>query len=244
MKFPGPATYVLVTGAGSGLGKALVEVLHRRSISLAAFARTTPADVSGDGSVAGAAPLRYEQGDLGDTENMSAVLDRLLGEWGPPSLVVHNASVLKYRGPLWLEPGESVRETLSVNLIAPMLWVARLVPSMLQAGHGGHLFLSSAVGRQSRADWGAYAVSKSAVEVFSDNLSLELPAPLFSLTVNPGPIATKMRRKAYPVHDPASPRTATEAAGIFADFLPSLLGPAGRTFNGKKLDLEKMKELR
>lgn len=243
MILPDSTMYVLVTGTGSGLGSALVSALHRRSVPLVAFSRSTPPVFSGRERSGDSVPIRYEQGDVTETENTSAVLKRLLDEWGPPALVIHNASVLKYRGPLYLEPEESVRETLSVNLIAPMLWVSQLTPSMLQAGYGGHLFLSSGVGRHPRTDWGTYAVSKRAIEAFSDNLSLELPEPLFSLTLNPGPVATKMRRKAYPLLDPVSPRDPLEAAEIFSGFLPFLLGPEGRKFNGKKLDLEKMEEL-
>ena len=243
MKPSDSTMYVLLTGTGSGLGSALVSALHRRSVPVVAFSRSTPPDVAvGEGS-GGPAPIRYEQGDVTEVGRTSFVLERLLREWGPPALVVHNASVLKYRGPLWLEPEESVRETLSVNLIAPMLWVSLLTPAMMQAGVGGHLFLSSGVGRHPRPDWGSYAVSKRAIEAFSDNLSLELPHPLFSLTFNPGPVATEMRRKAYPERDPATPRTPQQAAEIFSDLLPSLLGPEGRRFNGKRLDLEKMEEL-
>ena len=239
-----PASYVVVTGAGSGLGQALVEALHRQRVPLVAFSGGTPVEKDKPvGDRPGDVPLRRECGNLADMATVSPVLERLVTEWGPPALVVHNAAVLHYRGPLWQEPEGSVRETLLVNLVAPMLWVSRLVPSMLQAGRGGHLFLSSSVGRQPRADWGTYAVSKRALEAFSDNLALELPEPLFCLTLNPGPVATETRRKAYPEEDPSSPRPASVAAGIVSGFLPVLLGPEARQFNGKKLDLEKIKDM-
>ncbi len=235
--------YVLVTGCGSGLGHALVRALEGLSFPVAAFSRDDNSLTTLFPPPSPPASTWHFFADLGNFERMDSLLDTLLAAWGPPSLMVHNASVLHHRGPLWEEEARHVTETLRTNLEVPAFFVSRLVPAMIRAKRGGHVFISSTVGREPRANWGSYAISKAGVESLSANLALELPPPLFSFTLNPGPVATKMRRKAYPVTDPAVPRTPDSAAAVLTRFFVKLCThDAGRALNGCKLNLNQLEE--
>lgn len=81
-------------------------------------------------------------------------------------------------------------------------------------------------------------MSKWAIEALSANLSRELPDPLYSFTLNPGPIETEMRRKAYPGKDPAQPRPPAVVARPMALFFRTLIEHGGRKYNGSKLNLD------
>lgn len=240
---PSFPSYCLVTGTGGGIGKALVKALEEFSFPVAAFSRG--GDSSGDLS-----PLPHPAdsawhftGDLSDFDRMDMLLSTLIAAWGPPFLVVHNASVLFPRIPLWEEDGEHVRQTLRINLEVPMFWVSCLVPGMIRAKRGGHVFVSSTVGRVARPNWGTYAVSKAGIEALSANLALELPSPLFSFSLNPGAVMTRMRQKAYPDKDPADRKSPEEAARILARFLARLREPdAGRAYNGRRMDLDRLED--
>ncbi len=235
MKTVPPEGYVLVTGTSRGLGRALVDALCGAGVPVVSVSRQ-PGNASGRAE--GPFQARTFSADITDTPTVDRELDRLFGEWGVPAMVVHNAGVLRYRGVQWEEPEESVRETLDVNITAPVLWVARIVPEMVKAGLGGQVFLSSTVGRDNRTGWGSYALSKWAIEALSANLSRELPEPLYSFTLNPGPVETEMRRKAYPGKDPANPRPPAVVARPMALFFRTLIERGGRKYNGSKLNLD------
>lgn len=235
--------YVLLTGSGGGLGHALVRALEGLSCPVAAFSRdNNPLDPLSPPPFPPVNTWNFS-GDLGDFKRMDNLLFSLLEAWGPPSLVVHNASVLHARVPLWEEEDMRVKETFRINLQVPVFWVSRLAPSMIRAGKGGHVFISSTVGREPRRNWGTYAISKAGLEALSANLALELPPPLFSFTLNPGPVSTKMRRKAYPDIDPATPRSPEEVASVLARFFVKLCeNENGRSINGSRMNLNHLEE--
>ena len=78
-----------------------------------------------------------------------------------------------------------------------------LLPALRRSQAASVIFTSSSVGREGRAFWGAYSVSKFAVEGFSQVLAAELEgsSPVRVNTLNPGPVRTVMRRQAYPSED-------------------------------------------
>jgi NAD(P)-dependent dehydrogenase (short-subunit alcohol dehydrogenase family) len=96
------------------------------------------------------------------------------------------------------------------------------------------LFTSSGVGRKARAYWGAYAVSKFAVEGLSQVLADELErTPQIRVNaINPGRTRTQMRRQAFPAEDIQQlPLPESKVPAYLA-----LLGPAGRGITGRSFD--------
>ena len=96
------------------------------------------------------------------------------------------------------------------------------------------LFTASSVGRVGRAHWGAYAVSKFAVEGLMQTLADELvnTTSIRVNSLNPGATRTRMRRDAFPAEDPSSQPTPESLMPVYL----YLMGPDGRSFHGQALD--------
>ena len=112
-----------------------------------------------------------------------------------------------------------------------------MIPLLRKSGDASVIFTSSSVGRKARAYWGAYAVSKFAVEGLSQLLSDELDDERHNVRVNslnPGATRTSMRARAYPAENPRK-NPAPE------DLMPAylyLMGRDSQGVNGQKLDAQ------
>ena len=94
--------------------------------------------------------------------------------------------------------------------------------------------MSSSVGREAIADWGAYSVSKYGIEGFAMTLSEELEKTHISVnTVNPGKMRTEMRRAAYPAEDSSKVPLPEEKSQAIV-YLLSSLSPK---INGEQLSI-------
>jgi NAD(P)-dependent dehydrogenase (short-subunit alcohol dehydrogenase family) len=135
--------------------------------------------------------------------------------------------VEQYDVPTWCR-------VLHVNVTAAFALTQVLLPALRNSADASVIFTSSSVGRRGRAYWGAYAVSKFALEGLSQVLADELQgnSHIRVNTVNPGRARTVMRRQAYPSEDVGSlplPQT------LLGPFL-KLLGPQGQGVTGQALD--------
>ena len=227
---------VWVTGTSNGLGKALASELLQCGFDVLGFVRSSaPAtDLPANG-------FRYEQIVL-DLSDLSACRKFLREDpWADmiPWLVIHNASILPSRNPLWEEPWEDIERAFAVNVEAPLLFSSHLMARQIVSNPGGgHLFLSSGVGRRVRSGWGSYGISKLCIEALSQTLASDLPEPFFAATLNPGKMRTKMRQFAYPLEDPGSLPSPSLIAFDIARFVRYLSWTGGREFNGSVLEME------
>jgi short-subunit dehydrogenase len=179
----------LITGAGSGIGAALADVLHARGDSLILLARTTErADELG---------ARWEDAsilvaDLADAKSIASL--EL-----PDSLdsVVHAAGVVDL-GTVAELTSEQWRYHLDVNLVAPAELTRVALPS-LRASRGTVVFVNSGAGLHANPQWAAYAASKHGLRALADSLRAEEKGHGVRVTsVYPGRTATPMQEK---VHD-------------------------------------------
>jgi len=124
---------------------------------------------------------------------------------------------------------------MQVNVTAPFLLTRALLPLLRQSADGRIVFTASNVGRKGRAYWGAYAVSKGAMETLMQVLADELEnTPIRVNSLNPGPVRTRMRASAYPAEDPAS---VSMPVSIMNAYL-FLFGPDGKATHGQQLDAQ------
>jgi len=181
---------VLVTGAAGGLGSSAVSLLIRNGWRVFAWDIRqpeaipsdaggnyffTPVDVTLDESVAQAFKL------------VSAQTDRL-------DAIVHMAGILQV-GPLVEIPEDYLNQSLEVNLMG-VHRVTKYFYPLLQPHQGRIVVLSSETGKQTAAPFnGPYAISKHALEAYSDALRRELSLlGILVIKIQPGPVKSEMTR--------------------------------------------------
>ena len=115
---------------------------------------------------------------------------------------------------------------MRVNVEAMFLMTQALLPALRRSTDASLVLTSSSVGRAGRAYWGAYAVSKFAVEGFAQVLADELAdeGRVRVTTLNPGATRTTMRTTAYPGEDPMTVATPESRMDLYL----YLLGPDAR----------------
>ncbi len=141
------------------------------------------------------------------SEEVAASLEASIREtYGGLSALVHNASMLGPKVPLALYPLAEWQQVMQTNITAPFVLTKALFPLLDSADDACVLNISSTVGREGRAYWGAYAASKFALEGFSQILAdeTEQAGRIRVYSINPGGTRTRMRAQAYPGENPAS----------------------------------------
>ena len=231
---------ILITGAGSGLGRALAIECARAGASVILSGRN------------GAKLERvYDEIEaMGAPQPAIAVLDlavatavdydglaRVIGEeFGKLDGLIHAAGLLGDRTPLEQYDVPTWCKVLHVNLTAPFILTQVLLADLRKSADASVIFVSSGVVKQSRPFWGAYAVSKTGLEAVRSMLSEELEGEenIRVNSVNPGRVRTAMRAAAYPAEDPNTVPTAESVTGPFL----YLLSARGRGIDGQFIEAQ------
>jgi NADP-dependent 3-hydroxy acid dehydrogenase YdfG len=206
---------VLITGAGSGVGQAVADVLHARGEDLVLLARNEQRAADIQDAYAGA---DVRVADLTDPNTLAAAvsgLDRL-------DAVVHAAGVIEL-GPITDLRLEDLTGQLHVNLVAPTELTRLLLPAV-RATRGTVVFLNSSAGLVANASWGAYAATKFGLKAVADALREEEIANGVRVTsVYLGRTATPMQAKVHEqegkAYDPADWGSAESAAATVVHVL-------------------------
>jgi NAD(P)-dependent dehydrogenase (short-subunit alcohol dehydrogenase family) len=199
---------VLVTGAGDGIGRsaALTYAAHGATVWLLGRTEAKLEAVYDEIEAAGGTQPAILPVDLSTlTEQQCVTLAATLADnIGHLDGLLHNASILGERRPIESAGYEPWCEVMQVNVNAQFLLTRTLLPLLTAAPTASIIFTSSGVGRQGRAYWGAYAVSKFATEGFMQVLAdeLENTTQVRVNSLNPGATNTAMRRSAYPAETP------------------------------------------
>jgi short-subunit dehydrogenase len=179
----------LVTGAGSGIGRAVAQALHARGDDLVLLARTT-ARADELATHFPGADVRVL--DLADPDAVDAF------DGVPPLLdsMLHIAGVVEL-APVAELAAHQLREQLDVNLVAPALVTRACLPALRAAG-GTAVFVNSAAGLAAGASWSAYAASKFGLRALADALRAEeMGNGVRVTTVFPSRTATPMQEKVH-----------------------------------------------
>ena len=186
--------YVLVTGGGRGIGRAIVELFARDGAHVAFFYRGNAVAAAEVVEQARAAGLRVkaEQVDVTDVTAVGAAVERLAGEWGRIDVLVNNAGVIR-DNLLGLLEDEDVRVVLETNVGGVFNVTRAVVPHMIARRAGKIVNLSSVSGEKGGRGQTNYAASKGAINAFTRALAVELaPRKITVNCVAPGVIETEM----------------------------------------------------
>ena len=228
---------ILVSGAGDGIGRAAAQAFAGHGATVILLGRTlSKLETVYDGIVAAGQPqpLLFEldllSADLADYQRLG---DAVTSQLGSLHGLLNNAGMLGERAPLASANLNTWQQVLTVNVTAQMLLTQAVLPALQRAEQASVIFTSSSVGRRGRAYWGAYAVSKFAVEGLMQVLAEELEntSGIRVNSLNPGATRTAMRAAAYPAEDPASLPGAEQLMPAYL----YLMGKDGAALHGQML---------
>jgi NAD(P)-dependent dehydrogenase (short-subunit alcohol dehydrogenase family) len=231
---------ILVTGAGDGIGRAAALACARHGATVVLLGRTQKKleGVYDEITAAGFPRPAISVLDLARAQGPDyfQLTEQISHTWGRLDGLLHNAAMLGQRAPIEHYDIGIWHQVMHLNLNVPFILTQVLMPVLRKSPDASLVFTSSGVGRQGRAYWGAYAVSKFGVEGLSQVLADELRGEdrIRVNCINPGGTRTRMRAAAYPGEDPGS---RPEPASLMAPYL-WLLGPASRGVTGQSLDCQ------
>jgi NAD(P)-dependent dehydrogenase (short-subunit alcohol dehydrogenase family) len=198
-RFPGKV--VLVTGGGSGIGRAVAERFAAEEASVVI------ADMNEKGAVETAEAIERQGGkalpvqvDVREENSVGTMVSSAKAGLGSPSILVTCAGIGKTQ-PLLETDLSTWNDTIAVNLTGTFLCARACAPDMIAAGWGRMVLIGSINSRKALKHRNAYAVSKAGVMNLAQLLAVELAE--HGITANciaPGPIDTALTRR---MHDKA-----------------------------------------
>ncbi|WP_367165535.1 YciK family oxidoreductase [Kosakonia cowanii] len=228
---------ILVTGASDGIGKeaALTYARHGASLILLGRNEEKLRHVAQQVKDEGQAAQWFILDMATCTPEASQQLASEIATTTPHlDGVLHNAGLLGDICPMSEQDPAVWNEVMQVNVNATFYLTQALLPLLLKSDCGSLVFTSSSVGRQGRANWGAYATSKFATEGMMQVLAEEYQNRLRVNCINPGGTRTSMRASAFPTEDPQKLKTP-------ADIMPLylwLMGDDSRRKTGMTFDAQ------
>jgi NAD(P)-dependent dehydrogenase (short-subunit alcohol dehydrogenase family) len=232
---------IMVTGAGNGIGRAAAKAYAAHGATVILVGRTVAhlEEVYDEIEAAGhpqpaIVPMNFEGAITKDYEELAMTIE---DNFGRLDGLLHNAAILGNRSPVELYDPDMWSKVMQVNTTAPFLLSRAMIPLLRKSEDASMIFTSSGVGRKAKAYWGAYAVSKFAIEGLSQLLADELDDERNNIRVNslnPGATRTNMRARAYPAENPDS-NPAPEA--LMPIYL-YLMGPDSKGITGQQFDAQ------
>ncbi len=189
----------VVTGAGSGIGRASATLFAREGAKVVCVDRAedglqaTVKAITAAGGVAVALP-----GDAGSEADVKAYVGLCLREWGGIDVVYANAGVSGGGVPLLEQSVDYWTDILRINLIGPFLAIREAAPHMIRQGGGSIVMTASVAGLRANAGQSAYASSKAGVISLAQTAANNLAGTGVRINaVCPGLIETGMTRPIF-----------------------------------------------
>ena len=230
---------ILITGASDGIGKTIAltyaahgatVILHGRNIER--LESVYDQIVNAGHAKPAIIPLDLSKATTEDYQQLSQVIQ---SEFGQLDGIVHNAAAISELTPIEFTEASIWLDLMQVNINAVYLITQSCMPLLKQAENSSVITTSSSVGRKGRAFWGAYAVSKFAVEGFTQVLADELENSSVRVNaINPGATKTKMRATAFPSEDRSK---LTDAQELMPTYL-YLMGKESLEVNGQSFNAQ------
>ncbi|PIJ51805.1 YciK family oxidoreductase [Erwinia sp. OLTSP20] len=230
---------ILVTGASDGIGAEAAITYARYGAELVLLGRNDKKlrNVADRITQAGSGPVHYRLLDLDTaTPEQCHMLAHEIAQLVPRlDGVLHNAGVLGEIAPMMTLAPEIWQQVMRINVDSTFFLTQALLPLLLKSDAGSLVFTSSSVGRQGRAGWGAYAVSKFATEGMMQVLAEEYRSQNLRVNcINPGGTRTQMRASAFPEEDATRLKTPADIMPLYL----YLMGDDSRRKTGISFDAQ------
>jgi len=219
---------ILITGVGRGLGLAMTEKIVELGHTVVGCSRQK-AHVEALAKRFGE-PNRFDVCDVADDAAVGRWAQAVLGDGGPPDLLLNNAAVVNRNARLVDVPPDEFSRVIDVNIKGIYHVIRHFLPAMVARRKGVLVNFSSGWGRSTSPEVAPYCATKYAVEGLTLALAQELPAGMAAIPLNPGIINTDMLQSCFG-EDADSYPTAEKWAKKAVPFLLAL-GPKD---NGKSL---------
>lgn len=236
---------VLVTGAGDGIGAAAAKTFAKHGATVVLLGRTVrklekvyDEIKSGGGPLPAIYPLNLEGATVKDYEDMALAIKSELGELNG---ILHNAGVLGEATPIKQYPVDLWQKVMHINLTAPFI-LTRACLDLLQHSKDPRVIFTSH--RLDSAYWGAYGVSKAAVETLMKILADELENTRVTVNaIQPGEVQSPMMARAYPGKNISQLPTIESIMPAYLYLMgPDSTGVTGKIINAQGID-EKIKTI-
>jgi len=214
----------LVTGASRGIGAAIAKALAAEGAHVILTARTAGAleqveeAIHAAGGTATIAPL-----DLIETDSIARLASAVAERWGTLDILVLNAATLGSLSAVQAIDAKEFAKVMTLNVSAQQALIAAFDAALRKSARARVIGITSKVGRQPRAFWGAYGASKAAFETLVQAYGEEVEgiSNIRVALLDPGATRTAMRERAYPGEDPASVKPPEMVADKIAELIAS-----------------------
>lgn len=199
---------ILVTGAGDGIGKIVALTYAKYGATVLLLGKTMSkleavydAIEANGGAEPALLPMNLETANFTEMQQLALLIEKEVGHLDG---VLHNAGILGALTPLEMYDPITFEQVMKVNFTSTFMLTQALFPLLKSAPTASIIFTGSGVGSRPRAFWGAYALSKHAIEGMSDIFTQEThkTTKLRFNVINPGATRTQMRATAYPSENP------------------------------------------
>jgi len=197
----------LVTGSSRGIGAATAKALAAAGAHVVLTARAArdleaiEEEIHQAGGSATIAPM-----DLTESDSIARLANAVSDRWGKLDILVINAAILPSLTPVTQIEQQFLNRALTLNVLATQVLLANFEPLLKRSEGARVIGVTSWIGQNPRAYWGAYGATKAAF----DNLLGAYAQEVQNISntrvaiVDPGATRTQMRARAYPGEDPAT----------------------------------------
>jgi short-subunit dehydrogenase len=188
-----PGKCVVITGASSGIGRALAEHLAPRGAKLGLIARRAELlDELTRSLVGRGAAAAYAAADVSDADAMAAAVEALQSALGPCDLLVANAGIYRKSRVQDFDAAKA-RAVIATNVQGTLNAIAAVLPGMIRRGSGHLAAVASIAALVALPAAGVYRASKAAVVALLDSLRVDLaPLGVRVTLIGPGFVDTPM----------------------------------------------------
>ena len=227
----------LVTGASRGIGKEVSLLLAKNNVHVILLARTIGAlEEISDNIIDLGGSSTIVQMDLNNLNSIFQLSKEIGKRWGRLDILIANAGYLHNLTPMSHISEKDWQLSFNINLNSNWFLIKHLENLLLKSNFGRAIFLTSGASLGHRPFWGAYAVSKAALDAMIRAWSSEMKETNLKINLyDPGATRTQMRTRAYPGEDPHSLKSPKEAANYILKFCDEKYKISGERFVYKKI---------